>query len=361
MRIRFITSTPMNVFGGSGTFVGISTLANALIALGASVDLVVPKFNFPIYTIERLLFNQWLRLGSTDHYDVTVGFDMDGYTVARVGHGLHIASIKGVIADELRFESGLTRATMCLQAGCERLHVLRADSVITTSQYASQRIQELYGLPYAPSVIPELIDLAAWEKLSKENPDPPDSGKFVVLSVCRFYPRKRLNVLLGAAERLRAAIPSLSVRIVGGGPEIHHLRSICREKSLEDIVTWRKDISQSELSREYNNCHIFCLPSVQEGFGLVFLEAMAHGKAIVAARSGAVPETVRHGMLVEPDSETALAEGIELLYRSPDRRAALGAAGLQFVKQFDAPVVAELFMRTIKALAESEAASANLT
>jgi glycosyltransferase involved in cell wall biosynthesis len=358
MRIRFITSTPMNVFGGSGTFVGIATLANAIRALGVTVDLVIPKFNFPIYTVKRFMFNQWLRSQRGDGYDVTVGFDMDGYTVAGAGHGLHIASIKGVIADEMRFESGLTRATMSLQAKCERLHVHRAASVITTSRYAAERIQELYGLRYAPSVIPELIDLTGWQKLSNENPGRSDSNKFVVLSVCRFYPRKRLNILLGAAERLRAAIPGLSVRIVGGGPELHRLKSMCREKGLQDIVVWRKDISQAELAREYNSCDVFCLPSIQEGFGLVFLEAMAHGKAIVAARSGAVPEVAQHGVLVEPDNERDLAEAIELLYRSPDLRMQLGAAGLQLVTQVDAPVVAKLFMRRIEIIAEGKAASA---
>jgi glycosyltransferase involved in cell wall biosynthesis len=348
----------MNIFGGSGTYVGISTLARAITALGVTVDLVVPKFKFPIYTIERLLFNQALRFRPPDQYDVTVGFDMDGYPLAGVGHGLHIASIKGVIADEMRFESGLTRATMGLQAKCERLHVHRAASVITTSRYAAERIQELYGLPYTPCVVPELIDLAGWQKLLDQNRDQPDSAKFVVLSVCRFYPRKRLNILLGAAERLRAMIPGFSVRIVGGGPEIHRLKSICREKGLEDIVIWRKDISQVELAREYKNCDVFCLPSVQEGFGLVFLEAMAHGKAIVAARSGAAPEVARHGVLVEPDSVSGLAEAIELLYRSPSLRAERGAAGLQFVKQFDAPVVAKLFMREIEIVAESKSAAA---
>ena len=358
MRIRFITSTPMNVFGGSGTFVGIATLAKAITALGVTVDLVVPKFNFPIYTVKRLLFNQWLRFQPRDHCDVTVGFDMDGYTVAGVGHGLHVASIKGVIADEMRFESGLTRATMGVQAKCEQLHVHRADSVITTSRYAAERIQELYGLSYAPSVIPELIDLAGWRKLSNENPGRPDSAKFVVLSVCRFYPRKRLNILLGAAERLRAAIPRLSVRIVGGGPEIHRLQSMRREKGLQDIVTWQKDISQSELASEYNSCDVFCLPSVQEGFGLVFLEAMARGKAIVAARSGAVPEVARHSVLVEPDSVGALAEAIELLYRNPALRVQVGTAGLQFVQQFDAPVVAKQFMREIEIIAERKTTGA---
>jgi glycosyltransferase involved in cell wall biosynthesis len=357
MRIRFITSTPMNVFGGSGTFVGITTLANAIRALGVTVDLAVPKFNFPVYTIKRLLFNQSLRLQPSKRYDVTVGFDMDGYTVAGTGCGLHIASIKGVIADEMRFESGLTRATMRLQAKCEQLHVRRADSVITTSRYAAERVQELYGLRYVPSVIPELIDLAGWQKLPKENPAYRDSAKFVVLSVCRFYPRKRLNVLLGAAEQLRAKIPGLSVRIVGGGPELQRLIRICRQKGLQDTVTWRKDISQSELAREYNNCDVFCLPSVQEGFGLVFLEAMAHGKAIIAARSGAAPEVARHGLLVEPDSVSGLAEAIEFLYRNPSRRDQLETAGLHFVKQFDAPAVARQFMREIEIIVERKHAS----
>jgi glycosyltransferase involved in cell wall biosynthesis len=350
MRLRFITSTPMNVFAGSGTFVGITRLAEAVRALGACVDLVIPRLKFPIYTVQRVLFNQTLRL-RRDEPDITVGFDMDGYTVAKSGQGRHVAAIKGVIADEMRFESGVTRATMRWQARCERLHVHRADLVSTTSRYAAQRIQELYGLTTAPSIVPELIDLTAWRSMLDANPAQLEPGQFVVLSVCRFYPRKRLHVLLGAAERLRPRIPGLQVRIVGGGPESSRLHRLCREKGLQGTVTWLENIPQSELMREYNRCHVFCLPSVQEGFGLVFLEAMAAGKAIVAARSGAAPEVVPHGLLVEPDDEEALAEGIFHLYQESDLRQGLVSQGLEWVKRFDAPAVAGVFMDTIVPLA----------
>ena len=98
---------------------------------------------------------------------------------------------------------------------------------------------------------------------------------------------------------------------------------------------------------EYNRADLFCLPSVQEGFGIVLLEAMAAGKPIVASRAAAIPEVAPHAVLVEPDSPEALAAAIEALYRSPETRAALGAAGAQWVEQFDAPRVARRFLEAV--------------
>jgi glycosyltransferase involved in cell wall biosynthesis len=367
MRIRFISSTPMNVFEGSGTYVGIETLARSVRALGVHVDIVTPRLQFPVLTVQRLLFNESLRFQHREDYDVTVGFDMDGYTIA--GHGnsghvragaaphVHVASIKGVIADEMRFESGLTKMTMGVQAACEAKHVRRADFVITTSAYAARQISQLYGVSEPPRIIPESIDLAAWADLSQGKPSSP-ADKFIVLTVCRFYPRKRMTVLLAAAERLRSRIPGLEMRVVGGGPEQSRLQALCREKQLEKIVVWRRNISGAELAREYNQCHVFCLPSVQEGFGIVFLEAMANGKPIVAARAAAVPEVVKHGLLAEPDNVQQLADAIERLYREPLLRDSLGDAGRDFVRRFDTPVVGRIFLRELQDFVATRAEAA---
>jgi len=350
MRLRFITSTPLEVSRGSGTFVGVTTLADALRALGVSVEFLTPRIKLPIYTAQRLLFNETLRWRQLSPADVTVGFDMDGYSLSRQDAGRHVASIKGVIADEMRFESGLTRATMQIQAACERKHVQRADAVITTSRYSAQRLQSLYRLSEKPDVVPELIDLSAWKKLLEAETAKQKPGRFVVLSVGRFYPRKRFDVLLRAAARLRGRIPELEVRIVGGGPESTRLEKICRDENLQNVVTWRKDISQQDLAREYQSCDLFCLPSVQEGFGIVFLEAMAAGKPIVAARAAAVPEVVRQGLLVEPDNDEALAAAIERLHQDPDLRQSLAHEGREVVTQFDAPAVAAIFLRKLEEL-----------
>jgi len=348
MHIRIITSTPQNFAEGSGTFAGVSTLAKALRGLGATVEVVTPAVRIPIYTLRRILFNEGLRLRADKSAEITIGIDMDGYAVEKRHGGLHVASIKGVIADELRFESGITRSTMRIQAAFEKRNVHRADLVVTTSHYSAAKIQELYGLATAPRVVPELIDLAAWRELLARNAGKAQPGKFVVLTVCRFYPRKRLHVLLLAAQRLRERIPGLEVRIVGDGPEAHRLKRLCASYRLSGTVTWLRDIPQSQLAREYSECDVFCLPSVQEGFGIVFLEAMASGKSIVAARAGAAPEVVKHGLLAEPDDAESLAEAIERLYLKPELRTSLEIAGLEFVKQFDAPVVAKLFLSEIE-------------
>ena len=107
----------------------------------------------------------------------------------------------------------------------------------------------------------------------------------------------------------------------------------------------------SSLAEEYNRCEVFCLPSVQEGFGIVLLEAMAAGKPIVAARAAAIPEVVRNGILVEPDNPEALAEAIGRLYGDSELRRSLGALGLQDVERFGMNPVASLFLAEIARVA----------
>jgi len=340
VRIRFLTSTPLDIRRGSGTYVGMSVLARALEGLGHTVAFETPRVRLPVYTAQRLLFNRSLR--PSDDFDLTVGFDMDGYRIAR--GPLHVAALKGVIADEVQFERGLTRITMSVQAHCEWLHVHRAARVLVTSRYSARRAQELYGLPQPPAVVPELIDLGEWRRLLGLHPA--RSTRFTILFVGRLYRRKRVEVLLRAAAALGSDI---EVRIAGHGPRAAALRRLSRRLKLDRSVVWLGDISRTALAAEYNRTDVFCLPSVQEGFGIVLLEAMAAGKPIVAARAAAIPEVAKHGILVEPDNAEALAAGLARLSGSLETRAAIGRAGAQWVEQFDAPRVARLFLEAATA------------
>jgi glycosyltransferase involved in cell wall biosynthesis len=302
----------------------MQVLGRTLQAMGHEVSFDTPRRHLPVYTAERVWFNRSLR---TSDHDLTVGFDMDGYHIA-AGSPSHTAALKGVIADEVRFERGLTRFTMSMQAERERLHVRRAARVLVTSRYSAERAQEFYGLSETPPVVPELIDLAEWRRVLAENPARP--SRFTVLFVGRLYRRKRVDVLLRAAATLR----DVEVRIVGDGPCAPALRRLARHLHL-DNVTWLGTVSRAKLAAEYNRATVFCLPSVQEGFGIVLLEAMAADKPIVAARAGAIPEVAPHGTLVDPDNPEALAAGLAAP-RSPTPAA--------WVEQFDAPRVAARFM-----------------
>ncbi len=345
---------------------GISGLGRALEGLGHRVEYETPTVRLPVYTAERLLFN-W-RLRRSAEHDLTVGFDMDGYRIA--GGAGHVAALKGVIADEVRFERGLTRLTMGVQAECERVHCRRAERVVCTSRYAAERATEFYGLQAMPAVAPELIDLGEWRgRLA--GIDGADSGgagkgrpageaaglagetacpttRFAVFFVGRFYRRKRVDVLLRAAGMLRERIPELEVRIVGNGPCAERWHEMARKLRLEKTVRWLGDVSRGELVREYREADVFCLPSVQEGFGIVLLEAMAAGIPIVAARSGAIPEVAPHAALAEPESAESLAAELEKLYRSEEKRKKQSRVGAAWVEQFDAVRVAGRFLGSLR-------------
>ena len=338
MRIAFLTSTPQNISAGSGTYVGISTLAHALRRRGIAVDIFEPSVWLPAYTLSRRWFNERLRARDLRGYQAVVGFDMDGFRLSVP----HVASLKGVIADEAQHETGLTRRLLRLQASWERCNVHGAERVLTTSLYAARRIQQLYSLRETPRVVPELIDLAAWRELFDSVEGAPDPARFVVLAVARFYRRKRLDLLLEAAWILQDRIPGFELRIVGGGPEGRRLRALA-PRSAKFLGT----ISRRGLALEYKRCHVFCLPSVQEGFGIVFLEAMAAGRAVVAACASAAPEVVPHALLTAPDDAEALAHALHVAWSDPALRDAIARAGSEHVRRYDAPVVAAQFLEAL--------------
>jgi glycosyltransferase involved in cell wall biosynthesis len=350
VRIRFITSTPPGIRRGSGTYIGIQVLAAALRGLGHAVEFETPRLRLPIYTAERLIFNHRLRRGSG--FDLTVGFDLDGYSIA-AGDPSHVASLKGVVADEMRFEQGLTRFTMGIQARRERLHVERAARVVTTSLYSAERARTLYSLPKLPAIVPELIDLRAWRRILEAHPA--TTSRFTILFAGRLYRRKRVGTLLKASALLRGRIPDLEVRIVGDGPRGANLRRMASSLRLEDTVSWLGDVPRAALAAEYNRADIFCLPSVQEGFGIVLLEAMAAGKPVVASRAAAIPEVAPCARLVEPDDPEALADAVDALYRSPEERAARAAEGARLVERYDAPRVAGLFLDAVAGITSPRA------
>jgi hypothetical protein len=136
-QLNLITAVPQSVQLGSGCYVGTLTLVKALRALGIDVNMFTPGMSMPVYLATRVLFNEKLRWRRFDG-EATIGIDADGYAI--VGNSRrrstlpHVACIKGVLGDAVRFEHGATRASMAIQARLEASHARRADLVITVSR-----------------------------------------------------------------------------------------------------------------------------------------------------------------------------------------------------------------------------------
>ena len=282
--------------------------------------------------------------------DLVLGVDLDGFLWARRRTLPFVASLKGIIADELKNERGLVRALLAVQARWEGRNVARADLVMVTSRYSAEVAQREYGVPPERlAVVPEPIDLEVWDDQFWRAPRRPRGGP-VVLCVARMYPRKRIGDLLLAADVLRARVPGLQVRVVGRGPEWPALSRLHAELGLGDSVVLLGDLTRERLAEEYVNATVFCLPSVQEGFGIAFLEAMAVELPVVACRVAAVPEVVRDGvtgLLTAPRAPGELAAAIERLIADPALARGMGREGRRCALGFTPRHVAERFLHAV--------------
>jgi phosphatidyl-myo-inositol dimannoside synthase len=277
--------------------------------------------------------------------------DLDGFLWARHRSLPFVVSLKGVIADELKNESGLTRALLSIQARWERLNALRADVVIAPSRYSADVARREYGLAAEKiAVVPEPIELERWTSLFAAAAPRPRGGP-TILCVARMYPRKRVGDLLEAAALLRPRIPRARVRIVGKGPEWEDAVRLHARLGLGETVTLLGDVSRDRLAEEYVSADIFCLSSVQESFGIVFLEAMTAGLPVVACRAAAIPEVVEDGvtgLLVPPRDPAGLARALEALAVDPKRARAMGEAGRRAVPAYVPERVAARFLEAVR-------------
>jgi len=159
----------------------------------------------------------------------------------------------------------------------------------------------------------------------------------VVLSLGRFAAYKGFDRLV----RTAALVPDACFVMAGDGPLLETTKLLARDLGLAHRISFPGRVDDATRDALYEACDLFCLPSVSPGeaFGLVLLEAMAHGKPVAAScppYSG-VKDVVEHGItgiLVPPDDPLSLAKAIRTLLADPGRGKVMGLAGLRRVHRF---------------------------
>ena len=194
----------------------------------------------------------------------------------------------------------------------ERRALLGAWKIFCVSEFTRTELLARVRLdPARVVVVPNALDPV----LNAVNSIPPIplADEPVILAVARLSAAdsyKGIDHLILALPEILKTTPDARLRIVGRGDDLPRLKSLAKEHQVGHAVEFTGFVNDQQLRREFARCRVFALPSQKEGFGLVYLEAMAHGKPCIAALAGGAPEVItpESGLLVPYGDVPALAE-----------------------------------------------------
>ena len=161
----------------------------------------------------------------------------------------------------------------------------------------------------------------------------------VILTVGRWLATERykgMDTLITALPRLLMRWPELQLVLVGSGDDRAWLEDFAEKNGVMRHVHFLSGLSYSEIAACYVACELFALPSRGEGFGLVYLEAMACGKPVIGGAHGGAPEIIQDGVtgyLVPHGDPIQLATAIQALLADPAHAKEMGARGRRNVEQ----------------------------
>ncbi len=205
----------------------------------------------------------------------------------------------------------------------ERRALLSARRVLCVSEYTRHQMLRFHPtlLPERVLVVPNTLDPFFSPDVNSPLAAVPFAGPRILtvsrLTVADNY--KGVDTLIEAMPLVRRDYSFAQLRIVGQGDDLPRLKELAARLGVAGAVVFTGPIDDEALRAEYATCDLFALPSRKEGFGLVFLEAMTHGKSCLGARAGGVPEVINDavGQLVEYGNIPDLAAAVADLVRHP--------------------------------------------
>ncbi len=226
-----------------------------------------------------------------------------------------------------------------LQSYLEGLAARRAHCLMSHSAHNAKVCADLYRLPLPSVNVVHLgIPLRPVQTLTRSYED-----KTVrVLFVGRLQRRKGIHCLLQAIPQVMKKKQRVHFEIVGqdtGDAPQHgtyhdYFTGIAPQEAIE-ATTFHGRVDQCELSRLYAECDIVVAPSLSESYGLMYVEAMASAKPVIAFNSSAAQEIIEHnhtGVLVDTSNISKLANAITKLAGNPVLRREMGERGYQLAR-----------------------------
>lgn len=217
-----------------------------------------------------------------------------------------------------------------------RLGLEKSDAVTAVSASLAEEAMRIFSLKKDITVIHNYVDVSRYirqevTELRRQYADPDEP---LLMHISNFRPVKRVpdvvRVFAGVRRRRRAKLA-----LVGEGPGVPEIRALVRELGLEEDVHFLG--KQSDVETVLSMADVLLLPSEQESFGLVAVEAMACETPVVASRAGGLPEVVVHGetgFLAEVGDVSAMADYVNRLLDDPALHRDFAAKGRDRVERY---------------------------
>lgn len=217
-----------------------------------------------------------------------------------------------------------------------RSSLQRSDRILAISRYTAAQAAQANALnPSKIQVLHNCLD----PQLEPAQPKPQRDGPPSLLTVARMSLAEQYkghDVVMRAMPELLRRFPDLRYDIVGDGDARPGLQALAQQLGVADAVRFHGIVPEAELHERYAQASLFIMPSQAEGFGFVFLEAMAHSLPVIGGNLDATPEVVIHGktgLLVDPMSGDQIADAVSTLLANPEQRKEMGAAAQRRVEE----------------------------
>lgn len=134
---------------------------------------------------------------------------------------------------------------------------------------------------------------------------------YTIIQVSALIPQKGVDVTIAAFAKVLRTYPQARLEIVGEGEEEMGLKSLCKELDIEDSVCFCGFLKNEEVLKHMAKSQIFVMPSINEGFGIVYIEAMSQKCVVIGTRGEGIEDVIRageNGFLISPNQSGVLAE-----------------------------------------------------
>jgi glycosyltransferase involved in cell wall biosynthesis len=219
----------------------------------------------------------------------------------------------------------------------------RVRLVVTPSQFVRMKLSSRFGLPARQvTVVPGGVDSRTFHPGATTRLDLPDCYALFVGSL---QPRKNLASLLEAWELAKDALPNARLLIAGTGGSAFRPFPL----TAADQVSFLGPVPDADLPGLYANATLFILPSLDEGFGLPVLEAMACGTPVVTSNAGALPEVLGDsGLFFDPLNVAEIAGTLQRVFRDGALRESLSENGLKRARGFSWDTSAKMLWKVFE-------------